>query len=315
MRIVFLDKATLGQDADLSAVRALGDLTMYETTAPEQTDSRIADADVVITNKVVIDRAVMDRAQSLRLICVAATGMNNIDLAAARERNIEVRNVAGYSTESVVQLTFSHVLYLLCRHGFYDRYGKTAWQASPIFTHIGPSFYELAGKQWGIIGLGAIGRRVAQIATAFGSTVAYYSTSGMNDNPSYRRLDLEGLLRTSHIVTIHAPLNERTKNLLDEEKLQLLQDGAVLVNMGRGGIVDEAALARLIDERLIYAGLDVVGTEPIAADNPLLRVRHPERLSLTPHIAWTSREARQRLVQAIADNIRMFLENAQAGIK
>jgi len=313
MKLVLLDAATLGEDVDLSILRAFGDLVVYATTTPEQTAERAADAAIVITNKVVISRPVMERAPGLRLICVAATGMNNIDLAAAQAQGIAVKNVAGYSTESVVQITFSHVLSLLCRHGYYDRYAKTEWQASAVFTHIGPSFYELAGKQWGIIGLGTIGRRVAAVAAAFGCTVAYHSTSGKNNNPAYRRMELDDLLRSSRIVSIHAPLNEQTKNLLDYRRLQLLPDGAILVNMGRGGIVDETALARVVDERPVCAGLDVVVTEPIPGDSPLLRVRHPERLSLTPHIAWTSVEARQRLMQGIAGNIRSFLEESKAG--
>ncbi|NTW48841.1 MAG: D-2-hydroxyacid dehydrogenase [Chlorobiales bacterium] len=307
MKIVLLDATTLGEDIDLSPLNFFGELTVYPKTAPEETVRRLAGADVVITNKVIIDRAVIQNAPLLKLICIAATGMNNVDLAYAKEKGIEVKNVAGYSTESVVQSTFSHVLYLLCQHGYYDRYGKTEWQKSPIFTHIGPAFYELAGKRWGIIGLGTIGRRVAEVAKAFGCEVVYYSTSGKNDASDFLRLELDDLLRTSHVVSIHAPLNDRTQHLLDYAKLQLVRDGAVLVNVGRGGIVNEADLAKIIDERPLYAGVDVVSKEPISPESPLLRVRHQERLSLTPHMAWTSVEARQRLIAGIADNIRSFV--------
>ncbi|MCX8044012.1 MAG: D-2-hydroxyacid dehydrogenase, partial [Desulfobacterota bacterium] len=271
---------------------------------------RLSQARIAITNKVVINRQVMEQLPFLKLICVAATGMNNVDLGYAQERGIEVKNVAGYSTESVVQVTFSHVLYLLCQHRYYDTYAKTAWSSSPTFAHIGPPFYELAGKQWGIIGLGTIGRRVAEVARAFGCMVVYYSTSGKNMQQDIVRMELDDLLATSHIVTIHAPLNEQTQNLITYEKLQRLRDGSILVNMGRGGIVNEADLARILDERPLYAGIDVVTREPIDARNPLLQITHPERLSLTPHIGWTSIEARRRLVQGIADNIKEFLKRS-----
>lgn len=312
MNIVFLDSETLGSDSDFTPIAALGNFTAYGRTAPEETYDRIACADIAITNKVVIDRKVMEQVPNLRLICVAATGMNNIDLVYARERGIEVKNVAGYSTESVVQVTFSHVLYLLCQHRYYDTYAKTAWSSSPTFAHIGPPFYELAGKQWGIIGLGTIGRRVAEVARAFGCRVVYYSTSGKNIQPDIVRMELDDVLATSHIVTVHAPLNEQTHNLITYEKLQRLCDGAILVNMGRGGIVNEADLARILDERPLYAGLDVMSREPIDPDSPLLRITHKERLSLTPHIGWTSIEARKRLVQGIADNIRTFIQKQNA---
>jgi len=310
MKIVLLDRATLGTDCNLSPLERFGELMVYDRTLPEETVCRTSDADIVITNKVIIDKAVMDRARLLKLICIAATGMNNVDVDYARIRGIAVKNVVGYSTESVVQMTFSHVLSLLCQHRYYDNFAKTNWYASPIFTHIGPPFYELAGKQWGVIGLGTIGRRVAEVARAFGCRVVYYSTSGLNTTTDFQRLGLDELIATSHIVTIHAPLNERTKDLIDYTKLQLLQNGAILVNMGRGGIVHEADLARVLDERQVYAGLDVVAQEPIAADNPLLHITHTERLSLTPHIAWTSIEARHRLIEGIADNIGTFLSSS-----
>ena len=308
MKIVFLDAATLGDDSDLTPIAALGDFTAYNNTAPEETIHRIARADIVITNKVIIDRQVMDGALCLRLVCVAATGTNNVDLSSAQERGIEVKNVAGYSTESVVQVTFSHVLYLLCQHHYYDTYAKTVWSSSATFAHIGPPFYELAGKRWGIVGLGTIGRRVAEVARAFGCSVAYYSTSGTHTEPNFLRLELDELLATSHIVTIHAPLNDRTRHLIGYNELQLMRDGSILVNMGRGGIVDESALAQVLNERPLYVGLDVVSREPIPPESPLLRITHKERLSLTPHIAWTSIEARRRLIQGIVDNIRSFIQ-------
>lgn len=307
MNIVILDADTLGADVDLDPIRQLGRLTVHGRTAPEQTVVRAAGMDVVVTNKVVLDAAVMDSLPGLKLICVAATGMNNIDLEAAKARGVAVRNVAGYSTESVVQVTLSHVMYLLNRHGYYNDFAWSRWVGSGLFTHMGPPFFELAGKRWGIIGLGTIGRRVAEVARAFGCEVAYHSTSGRNNTSDYPRLELDELLSTSHVITIHAPLNERTANLITYGKLGLIRDGGIIVNVGRGGIVNETDLARALDERPIYAGLDVVTREPIDGDSPLLKVVNKERLSMTPHIAWASIEARKRLVDGIAGNIRDFV--------
>ncbi len=307
MKIVLLDAKTLGDDADLTGLEKFGDVGSFPNTLPAETPARIKGADIIITNKVVIDKDIMDKAPGLKLICVAATGMNNIDLEHAREKDIAVKNVAGYSTESVVQLTLSHVLYLLNQHGYYDSYAKKDWQKSDIFTHLERPYFDLAGKQWGIVGLGTIGRRVAEVARAFGCRVVYSSTSGVDRDEDYTRVDLEELLSTSRIVTIHAPLNPQTSNLIDYEKLSLMQDNSIIVNAGRGGIINEADLARILDERPLYAGTDVTSREPISVDNPLLQVGHKERLSITPHIAWASIEARRRLVQGIVANIETFL--------
>ncbi|ACF14763.1 D-isomer specific 2-hydroxyacid dehydrogenase NAD-binding [Chloroherpeton thalassium ATCC 35110] len=307
MKIVLLDAATLGSDISLSAIEKFGSLISYPQTKPNETAGRIEDADIVITNKVVINDELMNQSRALKLICVAATGMNNIDLEAAQKRHISVKNVAGYSTESVVQSTFSHVFYLLNQQAYYDNYGKNRWHHSRIFTHLSRPFFEITGKRWGIIGLGAIGRRVAEIAAAFGCEVVYFSTSGKNRTADFKQVGLDELFKTCHIVSIHAPLNPQTLNLIGEKQLQLLQPQAVVVNVGRGGIIDEPALAKALDERPIYAGLDVISTEPISPTNPLLKVTHKERLCITPHMAWTSVEARQRLIEGIAKNIEVWL--------
>jgi len=305
--IVILDAKTLGDDIDLGALERLGSLTVFPNTLPGETARRIHGADIIITNKVVIDRQVMDANPSLKLICVAATGMNNIDREHAGLRGIVVKNVAGYSTESVVQMTFSHVLFLLNHHAYYDEFARTRWQGADIFTHTARPFFELAGKRWGIIGLGTIGRRVAETAAAFGCEVVYYSTSGRNNTDDYQRVELDELMRTSSSISVHAPFNSHTSNLIDYPVLSLMQDGAIIVNVGRGGIINEADLARILDQRTIYAGLDVVTREPIEPANPLLHIKNRDRLSITPHIAWTSIEARQRLISSIADNIKHFL--------
>ena len=309
MKIVMLDAATLGDDIDLSVFETFGELTVYQKTGPDETAGRCKDADIVITNKVVIDRTVMDVSEHLKLICVAATGMNNVDLAYAAQKGIDVKNVAGYSTYSVVQHTFAMLFYLMEKLPYYDRHVKSgAWARSGIFTCIDRPFHELHGKQWGIIGLGTIGKAVAKAAETFGATVVYYSTSGENDDPFYPRMELETLLSTSHIVSIHAPLNERTKNLLDLPRLQSMQKGAILLNLGRGGIVNEADLAMAMDEKELYAGLDVTENEPLSEESPLYAIKNPDRLLITPHIAWTSIEARERLVAGIIRNIEAFLK-------
>ena len=310
MKIVFLDASTIGEVPNMSEITSLGEYVEYSVTTNEQRFERLAGADVAIVNKVVIDRDVMDACPRLRLVCVAATGMNNIDLSYAAEKGVTVKNVAGYSTNSVAQVTISLVLELMTRTNYYNTYIQTGeYSSSPIFTHLGRSFNELAGKQYGIIGLGTIGKRVAAIAEAFGANICYYSTSGKNlDNP-YKRLDLGELLQTSDIVSIHAPLNERTHNLIGIQQLRMMKPTALLVNVGRGGIVDEAALAEAIDSDIIAgAGLDVFTREPLPAGHPLLNVRNKDKLLLLPHIAWASVEARTVLVSRIAENIKSFKE-------
>jgi glycerate dehydrogenase len=239
---------------------------------------------------------------------VAATGMNNIDHDAAARRGITVKNVAGYSTDAVVQHTFSMLFYLMGHSRYYDEYVKSgSWQKEAVFAHIGPSFSELRGKMWGIIGLGEIGQNVAKIASAFGANVCYYSTSGKNENSDFEKTTLSRLIENSDIISIHAPLNPLTENLISHSELLQMKDGAVLLNLGRGGIVDEDALSVIIDVKAIFVGLDVLAKEPMKTPHPLLAVKYPERLYITPHIAWTSREARERLIASTIENIKTFV--------
>ena len=247
----------------------------------------------------------LEAAPKLRLVCEAGTGINNIDVEACSRHGVMVRNVAGYSTDSVVQETFMHILNLLGNGAYFDNVVKSgAYSRSGLFTDYSRPFIEMAGKTLGIIGLGAIGAKVAKIGVAFGMKVIYYSTSGTSHNTEYPSVPLERLMRESDVISVHAPYNERTAGLVGEKELRMMKPKSIIVNMGRGGIVVEEALAKVIDEGVIGgAGLDVYSTEPIPADHPLLRTRHPERLSLTPHVAWASIEARERLIQSIADNI------------
>lgn len=318
MNIVFLDARTVGHEPDLEqfaglATAAGGTFTAWPETAPEQTAARLREATVVITNKVVVNEAVMAACPALRLICVAATGTNNVDLAAARTRGIVVKNVSGYSTHSVAQVTFGLLLSLLNAVSYYDNYVKTgAYGRDTIFTHLGRPFWELAGKRVGIIGLGAIGRQVAQIATAFGATVVYFSASGQRYADPYEAISLPDLLRTCDIVSVHAPLTETTTNLLTYNELCLMQPNAILLVMSRGGLVNEADLARALDDgRLAGAGVDVYTQEPLPPHHTYLQMTHPERLLVAPHVAWSSVEARQRLMNGVAENIRVWVANSE----
>ena len=308
MKIVFLDAATMG-DVSFAPIQQLGELVCYDRSTPEEALTRVGDCEVLIINKVRVTPELIDAAPKLRLICEAATGVNNIDLAYAASKGIPVRNAVGYSTDSVVQATFMHILSLVGNAPYFDKVVKSGeYSSSGLFTDVSVNWWELAGKTIGTIGLGNIGSRVAKVAEAFGMKVCYYSTSGTSHCKDYPSLPLDELMATADVISVHAPLNERTDGLIGERELQLMKRSAIIVNMGRGGIVNEAALAKAIDEELIAgAALDVFVTEPLPQDNPLLHTRHPERLRLAPHVAWASTQARTRLTAIIAENIRTEL--------
>lgn len=311
MKIVFLDVKTVGDVSNLNDLNSFGEATFYQTTRPEETEERIQNAEIVITNKVVLDRKHIEIAEKLKLICVAATGMNNIDHEAAAEAGIQIKNVAGYAVNSVAQCTFALIFHLIHHVSFYDEYVKSGgYSKSDMFTNLDRPFWELNGKRFGIIGLGSIGRQVAKIAEVFGAEVIYYSTSGRNTDQPYKQSELNELLKTSDIVSIHAPLNEKTAGLIGYEQLGLMKSTALLVNTGRGGIVVETELAKAIDEGAIAgAALDVFENEPIDPHNPLIRLNREERLVCVPHIAWSSIEARVQLIEGVKNNIREYLES------
>ncbi len=307
MKIVFLDTLTLGNDIDLTPFEKFGEVIKYQTTTPNETQQRVQNSDIVITNKVVIDRYIMDNS-NIKLICVTATGTNNIDMEYAKEKGIEVKNAIGYSTSSVAQVTISLVLEFVQKLNYYKKYVKeNLWEKSPIFTHIDVPFYELENKNWGIIGLGNIGEKVANIAKSFGCNVSYYSTSGMNNNTNYNNISLEELLKTSDIITIHCGLNNMTSNLLNKTNLNLLKDNAILINVGRGGIINEDDLVDIFNKKPLYIGLDVVEKEPIQTNSILKTILNNERVIITPHIAWASVEARNRLIIQTIKNIENFV--------
>lgn len=305
MKIAFLDAATMG-NVSFEPFEQLGEFVKYESSTPQEARERVKDIDVLLINKVLVNKELIDAAPNLKLICIAATGVNNIDVDYASSKGIPVRNAVGYSTDSVVQSTFMHILSLVGGGQYFDDSVKSgSYSRSGMFTDPNWNWWELSGKTIGIIGLGNIGKKVAHIAEAFGMKVCYFSTSGTGHCKDYPSLELDELLRVSDVVSIHAPLNERTKNLIGKEQLALMKHSAYLINMGRGAIVVEKDLAAAVDAGVIAgAGIDVFVTEPIPEDHPYLLMKHPERMRLAPHVAWASMEACQRLVGIMADNIR-----------
>lgn len=307
LKIVFLDAQTLGSDISLAPVSDLGDYVSYPFTKPEDVFERIAGFDVVITNKVWMGKEQIDASPALKLICVAATGTNNVDTAYAASKGIPVRNAVDYSTESVTQVTWMHILNLVGKARYFDDYVKDgSYSTSGCFTNATVPFFELRGKTYGTVGLGNIGSRVAGVAEAFGMKVLYYPTSGKPHSDHYEAdTDLDSFLSRCDVVSVHCPLNERTNGLIGYGQFARMKRSAVIVNMGRGGIVVEADLARALDEGLIAgAATDVFTKEPLPSGHPYLKMQHPERLLLTPHIGWASREARICLVDKIAANIK-----------
>lgn len=311
MKIVFLDAKTIGDDIDLSGYDALGEVVKYDFSTFEEVPSRVADADILVLNKVQVNEQTIGTAQNLKLVCVTATGTNNLDKDYLAKRNIAWRNVAGYSTESVAQHTFAMLFYLLEKLRYYDDYVKDGrYVNDTIFTHFAEHFCQISGKTWGIIGLGNIGRRVADIAKAFGADVIYYSTSGENTQEGYTRVDFDTLLASSDIVSVHAPLTPKTESLIDADAFSKMKSSAIFLNLGRGPIVVEEDLAAALEEgQIAAAGLDVLCAEPMASDNPLLRIQDSKKLLITPHIAWASVEARTNLMNIILEQIHDWQKN------
>lgn len=308
MKIVFLDAKTIGEDIDLSGFDELGEVVKYGFSTAEEARERSKDADVLVLNKVQVNEQTIGAAKHLKLVCVTATGTNNLDKEYLAKQGIEWRNVAGYSTESVAQHTFAMLFYLLEKLPYYDNYVKSEKYVNDVsFTHFAKAFHELSGKTYGIIGLGNIGRRVADIAKAFGCHVIYYSTSGRNSQPGYERVSFDELLERSDIVSIHAPLDENTLGLMNQKAFAKMKSSAILLNVGRGTIINEADLAEALNNRTIAAaGLDVLSVEPMQPENPLRGIKDSERLLITPHIAWAGVEARMRLMDIILNQMKEF---------
>lgn len=311
MKIIFLDAKTIGEDIDLSGYDALGEVVKYDFSTPSEAAERVGDADVLVINKVPINEQTIGKAKNLKLVCVTATGTNNLDKEYLDKRGIAWRNVAGYSTESVAQHTFAMLFYLLEHLPYYDNYVKSEkYIGDRCFTHFDKKFSQLSKMTWGIIGLGAIGRRVADIAKCFGCRVIYYSTSGKNSQPGYEQVDFDILLSESDIVSVHAPLTPQTENLMDKTAFAKMKSSAIFLNVGRGPIVVEEDLAQALEQgEIAAAGLDVLCVEPMSSENPLKRIKDSDKLLITPHIAWASVEARTRLMDIILGQIKEFFGN------
>ncbi len=313
MKLVFLDRKTIGEDLDLTPFHDFGEVVTYDFSTPEETAERVVDADIIILNKVPINEASIGTAKNLKLVCVTATGTNNLDKEYLEQRGIAWRNVAGYSTESVAQHTFAMLFYLYENLAYYDNYVKSGkYIGDKMFTHFDKVFHEIAGKTWGIVGLGNIGRRVAEIASCFGCKVQYYSTSGKNHNSLYKEVDFDTLLATSDIVSVHAPLDENTLHLMDREAFSKMKPESVFINVGRGPIIVEEDLRVALENNWIKgAALDVLDIEPMAENHPLKDFKDSGRLLITPHIAWASVEARTRLMEIIHGQIMEFVGDIQ----
>lgn len=308
IQIVFLDGDTLGRDIDLSPLEKFGRLITLANVKDEEVGKAIKNANIIITNKKYLGAEQLQEAKHVRLVCVTATGFNNIDTDYCHRHNITVCNVKGYSTNSVAQHTFALLLDLFDKTHYYHHYVASGnYSGNSMFSHFANSFNELAGKTWGIVGMGDIGQKVANIASVFGCQVQYYSTSGKNQNQGYSCVDFDTLLQTSDIISIHAPLNQNTLNLFTREAFIKMKNTAYLINVGRGRIVNEQDLVIALKEKQIAgAGLDVFEHEPFYQDSPLLDIKDPTKLIMTPHIAWATVEARNRVVQEVAKNIQAF---------
>ena len=306
-KIVFLDEYSIA-GRGLEKITSQGEYIAYENTAKEQVVERLKGATIAITNKVVIDGDAMRQLPDLKLICVAATGMNNVDLETAKELGIEVKNAVGYSTTSVAETTLASALALARNIVYFDEYfhdGRYA-KADRAFCYDRFTF-ELRGKKWGIIGMGNIGREVARLASAFGCEVRYFSTSGVKREEQYPAMELNELLEWSDIVSVHSPLNERTRGLVGRNELQKMKPTSIIINVARGGIIDEAALAEALDSGWVAAAaLDVFSVEPLR-ESALYNIKDKYRLLASPHNAWSAAEAIDRLIDCVAENIRLWL--------
>jgi len=313
MKIIILDGSTIGADMDLSGIKKYGNITFYEKTAPEQTADRIKTADIVISNKVVIDKKELDTTQNLKLICVAATGYNNINIDEANKKDIVVANVKGYSTESVAQQAFAYILsFYNSTFEYQSDIKSNLWQQLPVFTTLKHKIFELSGKTMGIIGYGAIGKRVGEIAKVFGMKILIAKIPGRIYN-DINHTELDFVLKNSDIISIHSPLSNLTKNLISKNELEMMKQDAILVNYARGGIVNEQDLFEILKQNKIKGAIvDVLSTEPPSNGNILFNAPN---IFITPHTAWASVEARKRLVAGIVKNIELFLSNKNPQIR
>ena len=313
MKIVELDRETLGYDIDTSVLKTIGDFEEHEAADLETTREYIKDADVIIFNKTRMNEELLKDAPNDKMLAITATGFDNIDLEYCKSRGIAAANVKAYSTPAVAQHTFAMALFVLEKISYYDEYVKSGRYSSQSgFCNFDEKYNELSGKTWGIIGMGNIGRSVARIAEAFGCKVIFYSASGNSTCTDYERVELETLLKESDVLSIHCPLSDRTRNLINRDTLKLMKRNAILINVARGPVVNDADLAEALNNGTIAgAGLDVLGVEPMEKDNPLGLIKDSRKLLITPHMAWASVESRQRCFDEVFENIRAFMEGRE----
>lgn len=307
MKISMLDIATLGDDLNFDAIYALGEVKVYDITRAEDVIDRIRDEEVLILNKVKLNRENLSYAKNLKLICITATGFDNVDLEYCREHNIAVCNVRGYSTDSVVQLTVAMAFSLVTNLSAFDGYVKSGeYTQSGVFNCIKPVFRDISALTWGVVGLGSIGGKVADVANAMGCKVLAYKRTPVD---KYSCVDIDTLCRESDIISVHTPLCAETYHLINEKRLSMMKDGAVLINVARGAVVDEEAVCKAVmDKKLGGLGVDVYSTEPLQADSPYQKILNCENVIFTPHMAWGSIDARQRCMDEVAKNIESYLD-------
>lgn len=316
MKIALLERQSLGEQADLSPLKRLGEVQTYATTSAEELPDRLHDVDIAVSNKIPIDATGLAKANRLKLICLSATGTDSVDLSATQAKGIAVANITNYSTDAVAQQTMALALGLLTNLVGFDRFVKTGGYTDNYSgDYYRNTIHEIAGHQWGIIGTGHIGQKVAQLATAFGAQVSYFSPTGNTTHNNYQAKSLEQLLTTSDIVSVHTKYSKLTADLLAKPQFELMKPTAMLLNVSRGRVINENDLAWALNTgQIAAAGLDVTRHEPMQADDALLQIQDSRKLIITPHIGWASVEARQRAVDEIGLNIAAFQRGEQRNI-
>ena len=316
MKLVVLERNSVGTDIDMGCLEKFGEVICYPNTVADNAAERVQDADIVIVNKVPMNESTLENAPNVKLICLFATGFDNVDLAYCKSRGIKVANVVNYCTAAVAQHTLLLAMALSEKLAFYDDYVKSGtYGAQDRFSNFDKPFNELEGKTWGIVGMGGIGHKVAGLATAFGCKVIFYSASGKSACTEYERVELDRLLQESDILSLHCPLSDRTRGLINKEALSQMKSSAILINVARGPVVDTQALYEaLMEGKIAAAGLDVLEKEPISKDNPLNEIKDSTKLIITPHMSWASTESRERLVEEVAKNIEAYLDGKERNI-
>ncbi|MDE6386546.1 MAG: D-2-hydroxyacid dehydrogenase [Lachnospiraceae bacterium] len=316
MKLVVLERNSVGTDLDISCFEKFGEVTYYPNTVADNTAERVTDADIIIANKAPLNENTLKDAPNVKLICLFATGFDNVDLAYCNSRGIKVANVVNYCTPAVAQHTLLLALALAEKIAFYDNYVKSGtYSAQDRFSNFDRPFHDLNGKTWGIVGMGTIGHKVAALAEAFGCKVIFYSASGKSTCTEYERVEFDTLLRESDILSLHCPLSDRTKGLINKDAFEKMKETAILINVARGPVVDTQALYdALINNRIAAAGLDVLEKEPMTKDNPLIKIQDSTKLIITPHMSWASIESRNCLIGEVVKNIEAFLDGESRNI-